>query len=65
MNNSNKQKLHLNLFDIDNKTIITQFSSFQSVDRLGRRGDKRDHSAEIIFQAFLQEAVVSTGMSTL
>ena len=45
------------------------FSSIQSLDRLGRRGDMRDDSAEILFKSFLQEALVSilalTGMSTL
>ena len=35
-----------------------QFSSVQSLDRLGRRGDKRDDSAEVLFQSFLQEALV-------
>ena len=34
-------------------------SSFQSLDRLGRRGDMKDDSAEILFQSFLQEAIVS------
>ena len=29
-----------------------QFSSVQSLDRLGRRGDMRDDSAEILFQFF-------------
>ena len=36
-----------------------QFSSVQSLDRFGRRGDMRDDSAEILFQSFLQEALVS------
>ena len=35
------------------------FSSVQSLDRLGRRGDTRDDSAEILFQSFLREAIVS------
>ena len=35
----------------------------QSFDRLGRQGDMRDDSAEILFQSFLQEAVEnSSGM---
>ena len=37
-----------------------QFSSVQPFDRLGRRGDTKDHSAEILFQSFLQEALVSS-----
>ena len=32
----------------------------QSLNRLGRRGDVRDDSAEILFQFFLQEAFVSS-----
>ena len=36
------------------------FSSFQSIDRSGRRGDMRDDSAEILFQSFLREALVSS-----
>ena len=31
-----------------------------SLDRLGRRGDMTDDSAEILFQSFLQEALVSS-----
>ena len=34
--------------------------SVQSLDRLGRRGGMRDDSAEILFQSFLQEALVSS-----
>ena len=34
-------------------------SSGQSLDRLGNRGDMRDDSAEILFESFLQEALVS------
>ena len=35
----------------------------RSLDRLGRRGGMRDDSAEILFQSFLQEALVgSSGM---
>ena len=37
-----------------------QFSSAQSLDRLGRRGDMRDDSAEILFQSFLQKAIASS-----
>ena len=36
-----------------------QITSVQSLDRLGRLGDMRDDSAEIFFQSFLQEAIVS------
>ena len=36
-----------------------QFSSVQPLDRLGRRGDIRDDSIEILFQSFLQEAFMS------
>ena len=32
----------------------------QSLHRLGRQGDMRDDSAEILFQSFLREAVVSS-----
>ena len=38
----------------------TQLSSAQSLDRLGCQGDMRDDSAEIVFQSFLQEALVSS-----
>ena len=37
-----------------------QFGSVRSLDRLGRRGDLRDDSAEILFQSCLQEALVSS-----
>ena len=37
-----------------------QFSSVQSVDRSGRRGHMTDDSAEMFFQCFLQEAIVSS-----
>ena len=40
--------------------MVVQFSSVQSLDRFGRRGDMRDDSAEILFQSFLQEALVSS-----
>ena len=36
------------------------FSSVYVLDRLGRRGDMKDDSAEILFQSILQEAVVSS-----
>ena len=39
---------------------FSQFSSVQSLDRLGRWGDTRDDSAEILFRSFLQEALVSS-----
>ena len=40
-----------------------QTSSVQSLDRLDRRGNMRDGSVEILFQSFLQEALVnSSGM---
>ena len=38
---------------------FSQFSSVQSLDRLGRRGNTTDDSAEIVFQSFLQEAFMS------
>ena len=37
-----------------------QFSSFQSLDQLGHQGDMRVNSAEILFQSFLQETLVSS-----
>ena len=40
--------------------VSVQFSSVQSLDRLGRRGDMRSDSAEILFQSFLLEALVSS-----
>ena len=40
--------------------VILIFSSVQSLDRLGRRGDIRDDSAEILLQTFLQEALMSS-----
>ena len=39
---------------------VEKFSSVQSFDRLGRQGDMRDDSAEILFKSFLQEAHVSS-----
>ena len=41
-------------------TKSVQFASLQSLDRLGHRGDMTNDSAEILFQSFLQEAVVSS-----
>ena len=38
----------------------TQFSSVQSLDQLGRRGNMRDDSAEIPFQSLLQDDLVSS-----
>ena len=40
--------------------MLYQFSSVQSFDRLGRWGDMRDDSVDILFQSFLQEAIVSS-----
>ena len=37
--------------------LCRKFGSVQSLDRLGRRGDTGDDSAEILFQSFLQEAL--------
>ena len=37
-----------------------QFSSVQSLDPLGHQEDMRDDSAEILFQSFLQEALLSS-----
>ena len=37
----------------------TMFSSVQSLDRLGHQRDMRAFSAEILFQSFLQEALMS------
>ena len=39
---------------------LGQFSSVQSLDRVGRVGDMREDSAEILFQPFLQVALVSS-----
>ena len=39
---------------------LTRISSVQSLDRLGRWKDTMDDSAEILFQSFLQEALVSS-----
>ena len=40
--------------------LCTQFSSVQSLDQLGHHGDMRNDSAEILFQSFLQKALVSS-----
>ena len=37
-----------------------QFSSVQSLERLGRRRDMRDDSADIFFQSFLLKALTSS-----
>ena len=39
--------------------ISVQFSSVQLLDQLGRREDKKDNTAEILFQSILGEAMVS------
>ena len=41
-------------------SVYNYISSIQSPDRLGRRGDMRDDSADILFQSFVQEAHVSS-----
>ena len=41
-------------------TFIVLISSVQSLDRLDCLGDMRDDSAEVLFQSFLQEALVSS-----
>ena len=44
--------------------VSVQLCSDQSLDRFGRRGDMRDDSTQILFQPFLQKAIVSSfGMS--
>ena len=54
------------MFTVISDTLYTkptksvQFGSLQSLDRLGHRGDMTDDPAEILFQSFLQEAVVSS-----
>ena len=42
------------------KTVSIKHSSVLSLGRFGRREDIRDYSAEILFQSFLQEAMVSS-----
>ena len=39
---------------------FSSVQSVQSLDRLSRRGDMRDDSAEILFQSFLLEAILSS-----
>ena len=41
-------------------SCTVQFSSVQSFDPIGVLGDMRGDSSEILFQFFLQEAVVSS-----
>ena len=53
--------LHSAKLEINEITLYSwNLSSVQSLDRLGRQGDMRDHSAEIFFQCFPQEALVSS-----
>ena len=40
--------------------VLKTFSSARSFDQLGRQGDMRDHSAEILFQSFLRDIIVSS-----
>ena len=40
--------------------FLKTFSSARSFDRLGRQGDMRNHSAEIPFQSFLRDIIVSS-----
>ena len=37
-----------------------QFDSVQTLDRLGRRKDMKDDSADILFQSSLQDALVNS-----
>ena len=53
------QMTHSHLYPVEYNTY-TPFRAVQSLDRLGRRGDMTDDSAEIFFQSFLQEAIVSS-----
>ena len=39
---------------------MPELCKFQSLERPGRREDMRDNSAEILFQSFLQVALVSS-----
>ena len=41
------------------------FSSVQSLNRLGRRGDMEDDSTAIPFQSFLRAAIVGRSLGTL
>ena len=43
-----------------NQGYSVQFGSVPSLDRLGHRGDMRDDLAEILFQPFLQKALVGS-----
>ena len=43
----------------DGFVIVAMFSSIQSFDWLGLRGDMKDNSAETLFLSFLQEALAS------
>ena len=45
---------------IRQKTVTTYFSSVQSNDQLGPRGDMRADSVKILIQYFLQNAFVSS-----
>ena len=48
--------------------LVIQFSSVQSLGRLGGEGgggDMKDDSAELFFQPFLQEALAWAGMSDI
>ena len=40
--------------------LVRLVDSGQSLDRSGRRGDMTNDSIEILFQSFLQEAIVSS-----
>ena len=44
------------------REVGIQFSSVQSLNRLGPRGDTRDDSAEILFHSFLQTVHVSNSV---
>ena len=39
---------------------VVQFSSVRTLDRFGRQEDVKDDSADILFQPFLQEALLSS-----
>ena len=40
-------------YNVNMKSALFCSHSVQSLDRLGRQGDMRDDSAEILFQSFL------------
>ena len=42
---------------------LDQFSSAQSLDRLGHRGYTRDESTEILFQPFQRDAIMSSSVT--